>query len=385
MRIIHICLRYPPATGGVEHYVQEIVEKTRSIENKRDVRVLASKMRTHGPITELAPNLLLDDPIYLQRLHFARTPLVSYPRLQALNYYLGHHMPDIIHSHSFWYQPADVAARYAAKHNIPLIFNPYYYDHGNRRKMFWKLYQKTVGRFTFAQAAVVAVISPFEQQLIENAGLPVKRFELLPPGIDVDKFVSKQDNPYLKRGIKGQVILTVGRISKAKKVAEAIEILPDLRKTVPDACLVIVGEDFGGKNSLIQLVKHLDLGQHVHFLGRLSNNELIGAYQHAKLLLHTSHFEAFGIVLAESLACGTPVVARNASAIPYVVPDKRAGLLFQTKDELLAALHTLLTNANQRRQLGNYGQSYVMHNFSWDKTIKKLTELYLELGQLRQN
>ncbi|MEK7557322.1 MAG: hypothetical protein AAB538_05070, partial [Patescibacteria group bacterium] len=79
MRIVHVALRYPPATGGTETYVREIVERTRHVAAKRDVRVLTSKMRTHSPISELAPNLLLDDPLYVQRLHHLATPLISYP------------------------------------------------------------------------------------------------------------------------------------------------------------------------------------------------------------------------------------------------------------------------------------------------------------------
>ena len=49
MRIVHTCLRYPPATGGVETYVRELVKRTRSIAQNIDVRVLTSKMRTHSP------------------------------------------------------------------------------------------------------------------------------------------------------------------------------------------------------------------------------------------------------------------------------------------------------------------------------------------------
>ena len=104
MRIVHVSLRYPPATGGAERYVHDIVTHTRSVPEKRDVRVLTSRLRTHGPLSLLDPNLLLDDPIYIQRLHHSATPFVSYPRLQAFRYYLGHHAPDIIHAYGFWYQ-----------------------------------------------------------------------------------------------------------------------------------------------------------------------------------------------------------------------------------------------------------------------------------------
>src|SRR5688572_19716389 len=195
MRIVHTCLRYPPATGGVETYVHEIVERTRLRQGfggqgskNLDVRVLTSKMRTHGPITTLDPNLLLDDAPYVQRLHHAATPFFSYPRLQALKYYLGHHQPDIVHGYSFWYQPADVAARYAKTHHLPFFFHPMYYEDANRQKLSWQLYKRSIGHQTFAAADVVIVISPHEQSLIEQARLPVKRFALIPPGIDMAQY-----------------------------------------------------------------------------------------------------------------------------------------------------------------------------------------------------
>ncbi|MDZ4342247.1 MAG: glycosyltransferase family 4 protein, partial [Candidatus Binatia bacterium] len=187
MRIIHTCLRYPPATGGVETYVKQLVERTRNISAHRDVRVLTSAMRTHGPVTTLNPELLLDDPPYIQRLFTGTTPFVSYPKLQALPYYLKHHQPDIIHAHSFWYQPADTASRYAKKHHIPFVFNPFFYTNKIRHKPLWRLYAGTIGKKTFANADAVIVISPYEQKLIEKNNFPVKRFVLIPPGVTVNQ------------------------------------------------------------------------------------------------------------------------------------------------------------------------------------------------------
>ena len=124
MRIVHTCLRYPPATGGVARYVQELVTRTRDKQAQRDVRVVTSRMRTHGPVSLLAGKSLRDDPPFVQRLHHMATPCISYPRLQALSYYLQHHRPDVIHGYSFWYHPADGAAAYDRKHDLPFIFHP---------------------------------------------------------------------------------------------------------------------------------------------------------------------------------------------------------------------------------------------------------------------
>jgi glycosyltransferase involved in cell wall biosynthesis len=379
MRIVHTTLRYPPATGGVETHVRDIVEGTRNIEEGRDVRVLTSKLRTHGPISLLDPELLLDDPMYIQRLHHAGTPLVSYPRLQALAYYLGHHQPDIVHGHGFWYQPADAAARYAKKKGLPFIFHPYYYNHGARRKPVWQLYQRTIGRQTFAAADVVVVISPFEQKLIEQAGLPARRFELIPPGIDTDKYRQPGVNPFASRGIKGKVVLAVSRLAPGKGLADLIDAVAQVLKSQSDASLALVGEDFGLKQQLTQQAQRLGIAPHVHLVGKLSESELIGAYQHAALLVHPSEYEAFGIVLAESLAAGTPVIARNVAAIPYVVPQQ-AGMLFATREELVRALKILLPDAEKRKMLGDFGRQHVNRTFSHMRMLEKTLALYQSLA-----
>lgn len=381
MRIVHTTLRYPPATGGVESYVRDVVERTRDIDAGRDVRVLTSRLRTHGPLSELDPDLLLDDPPYVQRLHHRATPLIGYPRLRSLSYYLGHHQPTIVHAHGFWYQPADVAARSARRQRLPFFLQPYYYNHGVRQKLRWQLYQRTCGYRTFATADVVLVISPYEQSLIEAAGLPVKRFELVPPGIELADFAARRADPFVARGVRGSLLLAVGRIATAKGLDDVISVLPTLRSTIPDIQFVIAGEDFGAASTLRDLAHRLGVADRVHWWGRLTRDDLLGAYQHANVLVHPSHYEAFGIVPAESLAAGTPVVARRVAALPFVVPHERAGLLFSHRDDLTAAVLRLLQEPDLRARYSHHGQQHVQQQFTWEKTIKKMVGLYEEFDR----
>jgi glycosyltransferase involved in cell wall biosynthesis len=381
MRILHTALRYPPASGGAEVYIQNIVERTRNIQEKRDVRVLASAMRTHGPIDMLPPEQLLDDAIYVQRLGVSETPYISYPRLQALSYYMEHHKPDILESYGFWYQPADAAARYAKKHRIPFIFHPIYYENRVRRKRIWQLYKNTVGRATFKAADVVVVLSEFEKSLIEKSGMPVKRFEIVPPGIDISAFEKPQENIFKNKNITGTIVLTVSRIARAKGLQDIIQALPDVARSVPDAQLVIVGEDFGYAAKLRTLATKLGVEKRIHMLGKISTSELIGAYQHANVFVHASHYEAFGIVLAEAMAASCPVVARNTTAIPYVVPHDQAGLLFSTHNDLVKSIIRICKDENIAGRFGAYGKAHVEQKFTWDVSIQKLIKIYEEFGK----
>lgn len=329
----------------------------------------------------LPPTALLDDPIYVQRLRVSTTPYVSYPRLQALSYYIGHHQPDILESYGFWYQPADTTARYAKKHHIPFIFHPIYYENSVRRKPIWQLYKHTIGRSTFKAADVVVVLSEFEKSLIEQSGMPVKRFEIVPPGIDAKDKNEAKENPFTGRNINGTILLAVSRLARSKGLQDIIRALPDIARSIPDVQLAVAGEDFGYKNKLQQIIKGLGIQNRVHFLGKVSDEDLTAAYQHASVFVHGSYYEAFGIVLAEAMASGIPVIARNSSAIPYVVPDQKAGILFETHDDLVQAIITICTNESIAKQFGAYGKAHVQKSFTWDNSIKKLLGIYEEFGR----
>src|SRR3989338_4701192 len=380
MRIVHTCLRYPPATGGVETYVRELVKRTRSIAQNIDVRVLTSKMRTHGPITELSPDRLLYDPPYVQRLHHLATPLVSYPRLQALNYYQGHPKPDLVHAYSFWYQPADTTARWCAKHHRPFIFHPMYYESANRRKLSWQIYKKTIGYRTFAAADAVVVISPFEQSLITRAGFPVKRFHLIPPGVDLSEFQSAAPNPFQSSPPGTPTLLCVSRLSADKSLQDIISVLPDILHAAPTARLFIVGEDFGYVSELSAQVERLGLAAHVRLLGHLSRREIIGAYQHADLFIHPSKYKTFGIVIAEAVAAHLPVIARDAAAIPYVAPHNHSALLFHNNHELTQHILSLIKHNELARELADRAYERLITNFTWDIAQKKVIDLYTEFS-----
>lgn len=381
MRALHVCLRYPPALGGVERYVHDLVEHTRASEAALDVRVLTSRLRTHGPVEELAPEQLLNDPAYVQRLHHRTTPLLSYPRLQALPYYLAHHQPDIIHGYSFWYQPADVVARYAHRHGLPFIFHPMFYRNAVRKKPIWQVYQRLIGQRTMAAADVVAVLSPYEQHLIEHSGLPVRRFVLLPPGIDVEQFTFnvQPPDPFLPHTITGTILLSVGRLSHEKAYGEVFEQLPTLLKQFPDLQYVLVGDDFGAQADLKELAEQLGISTHVHFLGSVSDEQLRAAYHHADIFVHPSRYEAFGIVLAEAQAAGLPVIARNVAAVPYVVRHNKSGLLFNSGEELQQHLTSLLKNTALRQEMGTVGREYITATFAHPVLVKKVLGLYEEL------
>jgi glycosyltransferase involved in cell wall biosynthesis len=119
----------------------------------------------------------------------------------------------------------------------------------------------------------------------------------------------------------------------------------------------------------------------VKFLGFVEHHEMPRHYQQADLFVLPSRRESFGLVLAEAMACGLPVVATTAGAIPEVVEDGLTGVLVPPDDpEALAnAVRSLLSNRPRMQAMGTAGAQRVRQRFTWDKVAQRVVEGYLKL------
>ena len=108
--------------------------------------------------------------------------------------------------------------------------------------------------------------------------------------------------------------------------------------------------------------------RNVVFTGFVPDDALLHVYHAADLLVMPSFDEGFGLPAVEAMACGTPVVASRAGALPEVVGD--AGLLFDPNapTELTHHLRALLADEGLRRDLGQKGQDR-SQRFSWERSV----------------
>lgn len=383
MRIAHVTLRYPPASGGVEDYVQNLVERVRVLGD--DVTVETTNLRTHHPATPLDPPPA--DPPYVHR-HPVRTfGPIAYPIPRSLYYSLRTTHYSLVHAHGFWYAPADIAARAARRRNVPFVLNPYY---APRAKWHWNAYRATVGRATFAAADAIVVISPQEETALRRDRFPLRRVELIPPGIDPEAFSRRRDNPFAPRGLAGKrVLFFAGRIARSKGIDLLLAALPiilnEAKNLGVDVHCAIAGEDFGEQKSLQQLAESLGVSRAVTWLGKLPREELLAAYQHASVFVFPSRYEAFGIAVLEAQAAGCPVVAANASALPFLVSEGDTGLLSRPEDpeHLANTLLRLLNDPSLAERLARNARTRALRDFSWDRSIEKLRTLYTDLIRSR--
>jgi glycosyltransferase involved in cell wall biosynthesis len=366
----------------VESYVADLCAGLHR--HGHEVRVYTSDLAQHQRALRLpaAVPRRVNRGVRIRRLPALYLPgIAGHPLLPALPELLLRAPADIIHGHCFYYCTADFPAAVARLRRVPFVHNPYFYVIPTGK---WAAYRRTVGRLTM-RADVTVVISPFEQRLIEQSGFRVRRFEMVPPAVEAAVFAGARDDAFLARfGLDGrqhQIVLFVGRVSRAKGIDLLIAAARTVMRAAPEARFLIVGPDWGDRAEFERAVAAAGLRGMFVFTGALSTADLRRAYRSADLMAFPSRYEAFGIVMIEAMAAGLPVVATNASAIPCVVDHGATGLLFAPEDagELAGHLVTLLRDPALRAQMGRTAVQHVAAEYSPAQQIHRLEAIYQSL------
>jgi D-inositol-3-phosphate glycosyltransferase len=142
-------------------------------------------------------------------------------------------------------------------------------------------------------------------------------------------------------------------------------------------CGGLSGTGFDKPESLYSLVKELHLTENVMFLPPSTREKLATLYKASTLVAVPSYSESFGLVAVEAQACGTPVIATNVGGLKTTVADNKSGLLVNGHDPRTwaQALAQVSLNEKEYLQLKVGAREHAL-NFSWDKTVDGLIEVY---------
>jgi phosphatidyl-myo-inositol dimannoside synthase len=189
--------------------------------------------------------------------------------------------------------------------------------------------------------------------------VPAEKIAVVPEPIDLrvwrELFVAAKARPAAR-----PTVLTVARMYPRKHLDDLIIAAARLRTRIAALQVRIVGD--GPESARLRaLVARHGLGDTVVFLGQVARSTLAVEYGRAHCFCLPSVQEGFGIVFAEAMAAGLPIVACRAAAVPEVVADGRAGLLVapRSPDAVATALETLLTDGRLRREMGEEGRRRV--------------------------
>jgi phosphatidylinositol alpha-1,6-mannosyltransferase len=237
-------------------------------------------------------------------------------------------------------------------------------------------------------------------RLAQQKGVTERAIEIIPPGVDWQRFQAAEDAAALKqaRGLANRkVILFVGRLARRKGVKEFIEhSLGAIVKQVPEVCFVIAGDnpmdsltshdDVAGE--IRQAIERHELSEQVRWLGAVSDAELVQIYAFCDVLVLPvldldADVEGFGMVALEAAAAGKPVIATRCGGIPDAVEDGESGILVEPGncDGLSEAIVSLLNNPQIASAMGQSGRRRAVKEFTWNSVVSRYEAMFRRLSK----
>lgn len=239
-----------------------------------------------------------------------------------------------------------------------------------------------------ASTQLIANTEAEAQDLINLYSADKNHVNVVNPGVDLELFTPGDQNVARKElGIPNDaIVLTfVGRVQPLKapdiliKAAHQFTLEnPQLRNRVRIIiCGGLSGTGFDKPDSLLSLVKELQLLDLVIFLPPSSREKLATVYKASTLVAVPSYSESFGLVAVEAQACGTPVLATNVGGLKTTVSDNKSGLLINGHDPRTwaQAIAQIVLNENELVRLKLGAREHAL-KFSWDKTVQGLVSVY---------
>jgi len=206
------------------------------------------------------------------------------------------------------------------------------------------------------------------RQIAADFRVRPERLAMLANGIDTELFSPDASVPRAEREL-----LCVARASDPNKgVREMLEALALLPK---DVHLTLVDN---AKSEALDWAEKRGLAERISVTGRLETPELVRLYRTAALVVVPSRYEGFGLPAAEAMACGTPVIATRAGAMPEVVATGGGGVLTPVDDApaLAKGIAELLAAPERRSLLGARGRAGVVAAYGWPTIAARTAQEY---------
>jgi glycosyltransferase involved in cell wall biosynthesis len=184
-------------------------------------------------------------------------------------------------------------------------------------------------------------------------------------------------------GLEGPFLLSVGSLEPGKNRERLLQAFARLQARGLKHTLVVAGQRAWRYEGEAPLARRLGLADSVRFLGHVPQADLPALYSAADLFVFPSLYEGFGLPALEAMACGTPVVASNVSALPEVVGDAALQVSPLDVEALAGAIEGLLRDDRLRADLRERGLERAAQ-FSWEKAARQTAEVYHRVVEARR-
>jgi len=371
VRVLVVTNDFPPRVGGINDYVHQLVRRL----DPGSVTVLASTHPGAAAFDATFPQRVVRQPVRM----LLPTPAV----LAAASRLVAAEQPDVV----LFGAAAPLAmmgATLRRRHGVPYVACTHGLELAATRLPPGGFFLRRLGH----TAAAVTVVSHYvRERLVPFLG-PGSRVELLPSGIDAERFHPAVTADHVRRRHAlgpGPTIACVSRLVPRKGQDQLIRVLPRLAGEFPHVRLLIVG---GGsyERALRRLAARLGLEQRVVFAGEVPY-DLLPAYFRAGEVFAMpcrSRFgglevEGLGAVFLQAAAVGRASIAGHSGGAPEAVRHGETGFVVDgnSLDDLTAALLALLRDPARAHAMGVAGAAWVHGALTWDHMAARLRNLLI--------
>ncbi len=282
---------------------------------------------------------------------------------------------DVIHAH-YWLSGL-IAKEISNEFDIPFVFTSHslgvFLDGYNKERVDCE-------KIVMTSSNIVTASSEFENMLIADTyKVDENKIKKIIPGVDREIF-----SPDLS--IKREnIFLSIGRIQEQKGQLQTLEFLNNFKKIENDFRCIFIGGPSGkyGDEYLLELeqtVKDFNLETHVEFLDNLEQTKIIELLNKAKLLIHTSRFETFGLVAIEANTMGVPVVTINNGSLMEIIENNKNGYLSESLiDKDVNNFVSQLLYEDRKFEEVSLSCIEKSKKYDWQNTSEILQNIYQEL------
>jgi glycosyltransferase involved in cell wall biosynthesis len=214
--------------------------------------------------------------------------------------------------------------------------------------------------------------------------LPDDRLAVISPG--VDSMFHPIDESEVRTVTEGRYGLTFpyflfsGRWEHRKNIIRTLEAFALFKRTTPsEHKLVLTGDNTWTAGEVAQTISRLGIQDAITNLGNTPWTDLPYLYCGATALMYASLWEGFGLPIVESMACGTPVITSNVTAMPETAGDAALLVDPNSTEDIANAMHRMISDGNLRNVLREKGLQRAPL-FTWDETVRRTLQLYTEVA-----
>lgn len=281
--------------------------------------------------------------------------------------------PDILHAHCALYGGA-LATRIKDEYGIPYVITEHSTAYARGLILQW---EKTFTLEAFRQADARVFVSPSLGRLVEESfGTTVSPWRWIPNFVEPRFSNVLLDNPRKGSQVKFR-FLNIALMAEHKGQRDLLVAFAEAFKGNKNT-LLHMGGDGPMKHTLLLLADDLGISDQVRFLGMLKRDQVLDAMRRADVFVLSSHYETFGVVFIEALACGKPIIA-TACGGPECIVNKKNGLLVSPGNvkQLAAAMVQI------RHHIAEYDPDYIRYDclsrFGEEAVVNQLSDLYQEV------